>query len=69
MGACLASKSLQNTDMEGMELKEEDYLPLYSLKQELLAKLCFDDEHPYRIFCCWRFAKSLRRDAEFLTNI
>lgn len=28
-----------------------------------------DDDHPYKIFCSWRFAKSLRQDAEFLTNI
>ena len=69
MGACISSKPTPIEEQEHQENKTVDYLPLYTLKQELLAKVGFADEHPYKAFCSWRFEKSIRRDAEFLANI
>ena len=69
MGACISSKATPAEEQDQQEKKAMDYLPLYTLKQELLTEMGFDDDHPFKIFCCWRFEKSIRRDAEFLTNI
>ena len=53
--------------LEGQEVDPgELYKPLFLLKSELINTLGFFDEHPYRIFCTWRFANSIRQNPVFV---
>jgi hypothetical protein len=46
-----------------------EYYPLFMLKGELMEKMGFSDEHPYKIFCNWRFKDSVRQEEIFKKNL
>lgn len=39
------------------------------LKHDLMENLSFNDEHPYKIFCNWRFKDSVRNEDIFKRNL
>lgn len=48
---------------------DKEYFPLFMLKKELMDKMEFQDDHPYKIFCNWRFKDSIRREEIFKKNL
>lgn len=69
MGTCAMGKPEAKNDEVGRSECDKEFYPLYMLKQELLEKMGFQDDHPYKIFCSWRFKDSIRREAIFKKNI
>ena len=47
---------------------EKEYYPLFMLKQELMEKMDFSEDHAYKIFCTWRFRNSVRKEEVFKKN-
>ena len=69
MGNCVIGKQeARKDDVERAESKRE-YLPLVLLKKELMEKMGFQQDHPFKIFCNWRFMNSVRREEIFKRNL
>ena len=49
--------------------EEKEFYPLFMLKRELMGKMDFKDDHPYKIFVNWRFKDSVRRQEIFKKNL
>ena len=69
MGVCLSVKKdnrgLTNIDPEQIA----QYVPLYTLKRNLLNELCMSDDHFYQSFITYRFRNSLRKSTEVKQNV
>ena len=69
MGACCSTE----TDVKSMKENEEEqmvnYMPLLTLKRQLMNKLGITDDHFYQIFITYRFKNSIRRSEQFEKNI
>ena len=60
MGNCSMGKKEEKHDDSSKIECDKEFYPLYMLKHELMEKMDFKDDHPYKIFCTWRFKHSIR---------
>lgn len=69
MGQCVMSKPEIKSNQIQKAAEEKEFYPLFMLKKELMAKMDFKDDHPYKIFINWRFKDSVRRQEIFKRNL
>ena len=51
------------------KIQEKEYYPMFMLKRELMEKMGFTEDHPFKIFCNWRFKDSIRHEEIFKKNL
>ena len=69
MGNCIIGKQEARKDENDRSEAKQEYLPLVMLKRELMDKMGFQQDHPFKIFCTWRFMNSVRREEIFKRNL
>jgi len=69
MGVCLSVKKDNQSRLTDDKETIAQYVPLFTLKQNLLRDLNMSDDHFYQSFITYRFKNSLRKSSEVRTNV
>ena len=69
MGVCLSLKKDNQGRLNNEQEQIAQYVPLYTLKRNLLGELNMTDDHFFQSFVTYRFKNSLRKSPEVKINI
>ena len=69
MGVCLSVKKDNSNRLNDDKEAIVQYVPLFTLKQNLLRELNISDDHFYQSFITYRFKNSLRKSDGVRKNV